>query len=140
MEKFYTVTELAKTLGITPRALRFYENKGLIAPERAGNTRIYTRRDRGRLILILRGKRLGFSLREIGEWLDLYDTDPSQREQMRVLLDKTRARIAALEIQLEDVRATLAELRQIETEVVQQLSGGAPAGRPAETAAAAPKS
>ena len=114
MQKLYTVTELAEQLGTTPRALRFYEDKGLVTPQRAGTTRIYTHRDRGRLALILRGKRLGFSLREIGEWLDIYDTDPAQTKQMQVLVDKVHARITALESQREDLDATLDELKEIE--------------------------
>ena len=114
MQKLFTVTELAEQLGTTPRALRFYEDKGLVRPQRAGTTRIYTHRDRGRLALILRGKRLGFSLREIGEWLDIYDTDPAQTKQMRLLVDKVHARIAALESQREDLDATLDELKEIE--------------------------
>ncbi len=114
MQKLYTVTELAEELGVTPRALRFYEDKGLVAPQRAGTTRVYTHRDRGRLALILRGKRLGFSLREIGEWLDLYDADPNQAEQMRVLLRRIGERIAGLEGQRADLEATLKELRDIE--------------------------
>ena len=74
MQDLYTVTELAEQLGTTPRALRFYEDKGLVSPRRAGTTRIYTHRDRGRLALILRGKRLGFTLREIRERLDSPET------------------------------------------------------------------
>ncbi len=114
MQKLYTVTELAEELGTTPRALRFYEDKGLVRPQRAGTTRVYTHRDRGRLALILRGKRLGFSLREVGEWLDLYDADPHQGAQMRVLVKKVQDRIAALERQRDDLDATVAELREIE--------------------------
>jgi len=114
MQKLYTVTELAEQLGTTPRALRFYEDKGLVTPQRAGTTRIYTHRDRGRLALILRGKRLGFSLREIGEWLDIYDADPAQTKQMRVLVDKVHSRIVALERQRDDLDATLEELREVE--------------------------
>ena len=114
MQKLYTVTELAEDLGVTPRALRFYEDKGLVTPQRAGTTRVYTHRDRGRLALILRGKRLGFSLREIGEWLDLYDADPNQGEQMRILVAKVHERIAGLERQRDDLEETLSELREIE--------------------------
>ncbi len=121
MQNLYTVTKLAKELGVTPRAIRFYEHKGLIDPQRAGNTRVFTRRDRGRLILILRGKRLGFTLREIGEWLDLYDADPEHVEQMRLLLSRARDRIAALERQHADLGKTLAELREIEAAVRDHL-------------------
>ncbi|NIA71752.1 MerR family DNA-binding transcriptional regulator [Pelagibius litoralis] len=117
VNKLYSVTELAAELKVTPRALRFYEDKGLIVPQRAGKTRVYTHRDRGRIILILRGKRLGFSLREIAEWLDLYDQDPGQVEQMRLTLSKTRKRIKALEARQRDLEETLQELRGIETAV-----------------------
>ncbi len=114
MQQLYTVTELAEALGTTPRALRFYEDKGLVTPQRAGQNRVYSHRDRGRLALILRGKRLGFSLREIAEWLDLYDADPGQGTQMRLLVDKARERISVLERQRVDIDATLTELRDIE--------------------------
>ncbi len=106
-----TVTELARELGITPRAIRFYETKGLVNPRRAGTTRIYTHRERGRLQLILRGKRLGFSLTDIGEYLDLYDADPAQHDQILLLLDKVNIRVEALKAQKDDLDATLGELR-----------------------------
>lgn len=111
--ELYSVTELAGNLGITPRTLRFYEDKKLLTPRRAGNVRVYTHRDRGRMILILRGKRLGFTLSEIREWLDLYETDPGQSGQMRKLVDKARERLAALEQQRRDIDATITELTDI---------------------------
>ena len=111
--ELYSVTELAADLGVTARALRFYEDKGLVEPRRIGNTRVYTHRDRGRLALILRGKRLGFSLREIREWLDLYEAGPGQKEQMKALLAKAGERLAALEQQRMDIDATIAELKDI---------------------------
>ncbi len=123
MPELYSVTELANDLGVTPRALRFYEDKGLIAPQRAGNTRVYTHRDRGRLMLILRGKRLGFTLREVREWLDLYEVDPDQSAQMIRLKDKVRKRIDALEQQRDDLDATLEELREILDQVEGRLAG-----------------
>lgn len=122
MAEFYSVTELAGDLGVTPRALRFYEDKGLIAPQRAGTTRVYTRRDRGRLMLILRGKRLGFTLSEVREWLDLYEVDPDQPGQVARLRDKVRARIDALEQQREDLDVTLSELREILEQVDRHLA------------------
>ena len=82
-------------------------------PQRAGKARVYTHRDHGRLTLILRGKRLGFSLREIRDWLDLYDANPEQVAQTARLRDKVRARIAALEVQRADLDATLGELRDL---------------------------
>jgi DNA-binding transcriptional MerR regulator len=108
------VSEVASELGITTRTIRFYEQKGLIAPRRVGPVRVFSRRDRARLLLILRGKRLGFSLQEIAQYLALYDTDPSQREQVLMLLEKVAARIASLEAQRADLDVALAELRDIE--------------------------
>ncbi|MDX1576652.1 MAG: MerR family DNA-binding transcriptional regulator [Kiloniellales bacterium] len=124
MAELYSVTELANDLGVTPRTLRFYEDKGLIAPQRAGNARVYTRRDRGRLMLILRGKRLGFTLSEVREWLDLYEVDADQLAQMTHLKDKIRKRIGALEQQRDDLDATLGELREILYQVERRLTGG----------------
>ena len=92
----FTVNQLAEELGVTARTIRFYEAKGLIAPRRAGTTRVFDRRDRARLMLVLRGKRLGFSLASIREFLDLYDADRSQGAQLRLLLDSTRGRIVSL--------------------------------------------
>ena len=113
-DRFWTVTELARELGVTPRTIRFYEDRGLILPRRAGTTRVYAPRDRARLILILRGKRLGFSLRDIREYLDLYDADPTHASQLRRLLDGVRARVALLEEQSSALNETLTELRKIE--------------------------
>ncbi len=118
----YSVAQLADELGITPRAIRFYETKGLIAPSRAGTTRVFDRRDRARLLLILRGKRLGFSLQEIREYLDLYDADRGQDGQLRMLLQGTRERIDMLERQMRDLKQTLAELREIERQAIDALA------------------
>lgn len=115
------MTRLAAELGVTPRTIRFYEDKGLITPRRAGVTRVYTTRDRARMVLILRGKRLGFSLRDIGEFLDLYDADPTQAAQMRKLRGAVRTRIDELEQQLVALDLTLEELREIEREAVAVL-------------------
>lgn len=120
-DRLYTVTELAAELGLTPRALRFYETKGLISPRRAGNTRVYTHRDRARMIIVLRGKRVGFSLRQIKEYLDLYDMDRSQITQLRALKAAAAHRIAALEEQKRALEETLAELRKIEQEASEAL-------------------
>jgi len=109
----YTVTELAKQLGMTPRAIRFYEDKGLITPQRAGTTRVFSTRDRARMILILRGKRLGFSLRDISDYLSLYDADRTQRAQVSLLVDMVNERMRMLEVQLGDLQTTLGELREI---------------------------
>jgi DNA-binding transcriptional MerR regulator len=111
--RLYTVTELAKALGMTARAVRFYEDKGLISPQRAGTTRVYSARDRARMILILRGKRLGFSLSAIKEYLDLYDTDVTQHAQLRVLLAGVAKRRDQLLAQRQAIDDALAELADI---------------------------
>lgn len=121
MRELYTVNQLAEELGITGRAIRFYEAKGLIAPRRAGTTRVFDRRDRARLLLVLRGKRLGFSLAEIREFLDLYDADRTQVTQVRLLLGKTRTRIEELERQRRDLEQTLDELREVERQAMEVL-------------------
>ena len=114
MEKLFTVTELADALGITARTIRFYEDKGLISPARVGLNRVYSHRDRARMMLILRGKRLGFSLRDIRDYLDLYKTDVTGAEQISHLLRTVGARVKSLEEQREAVEQTLSELREIE--------------------------
>jgi len=113
-----TITELAREAGITARAIRFYESKGLLTPRRAGTTRIYTHRERGRLQLILRGKCLGFSLTDIGEYLDLYDADPTQHDQIVLLLDKVNNRIGELESQKADIDDTLKELSSVRAQAL----------------------
>ena len=113
MNDMLTITELARESGVTARAIRFYESKGLLTPRRAGTTRIYTYRERGRLQLILRGKRLGFSLTDIGEYLDLYDADPTQHDQILLLLYKVNTRIEELESQKADLNDTLKELASV---------------------------
>jgi DNA-binding transcriptional MerR regulator len=112
----YSVTELASELGVTPRAIRFYETKGLIKPQRAGTTRVYNHRDRGRMQLILRGKRLGFTLADIKEYLDMYDLDPSKTKQVKLLLGKVERRVGELEQQREDLETTLLELEEMRQE------------------------
>lgn len=121
-ERLYTVGELASELNVTARALRFYEDRGLIQPRRAGQNRIYTRRDRGRLILILRGKRLGFSLQDIKEWLDLYDVDPLHVAQSKHLAKRVEVRLRRLEQQRHDLEATLAELHAIQAQIARHLA------------------
>lgn len=113
------IKDVANDLGVTHRTLRFYEDKGLIEPVRVGSTRVYTPRDVGRMQLILRGKRLGFSLRQIQEFLDLYDADPDHVEQIRLLQARARERLADLEHQREAIDKTIAELR----EIVEQSDG-----------------
>ena len=121
-DKLFTVTQLATELGVTARTLRFYEDRGLVAPRRLGTTRVYTHRDRARMMLILRGKRLGFSLREVAEYLDLYDADPTQTEQLRKLSQAVTARIDRLEQQRAALDETLGELREIVRQTTQTLA------------------
>ena len=109
----FAIADLAREFGISTRAIRFYEAKGLLTPERVGSTRIFRRRDRARLILILRGKRLGFSLRDISDYLSLYDADRTQRAQVSLLLEMVDQRMTTLEQQLADLQTTIAELREI---------------------------
>jgi DNA-binding transcriptional MerR regulator len=113
---YLTVTQMARELGITARTIRFYEDKGLITPERAGSTRVYTIRDRARMILILRGKRLGFSLREIKDYLDLYDVDHTQAEQLRVLREAVGNRLASLREQHKALEQTIRELEEVQSQ------------------------
>ncbi len=121
-DPLYTVTQLANDLSVTARTVRFYEDKGLLNPQRVGNTRVYTHRDRARLILILRGKRLGFTLREIKEYLDLYDADPTRQEQLRALLKRVQNRIDGLIEQEKALVETLGELRAIEQQAQTALA------------------
>jgi DNA-binding transcriptional MerR regulator len=126
----FSITELSDELGVTPRAIRFYEAKGLLEPQRAGSTRVYTYRDRARLQIILRGKRLGFSLAHIEKYLELYDADPTHRLQLEQLLGGARLRIAELEAQRLDLELTIEELREIEAltlEALDRLGDAAPA-------------
>jgi DNA-binding transcriptional MerR regulator len=127
-ERTFTISELADTFQVTPRTIRFYEDQGLLSPRRDGLNRVYSHRDRARLTLICRGKRLGFSLAEIKDFLDLYDVDDRQIEQMRFALAHGRERIASLEVQLVDVQQTLSELRALENQIVEHLkaAGAAP--------------
>ena len=111
--ELFTVTQLAAELGITARTLRFYEDRGLIEPQRLGTTRFYAARDRARMKLVLRGKQLGFSLRDIAQYLDLYDADATGTEQLLALQAAVAARIATLEEQRTAVEQTLAELHEI---------------------------
>ncbi|HEX7886282.1 MAG TPA: MerR family DNA-binding transcriptional regulator [Phenylobacterium sp.] len=107
----YTIRQLCLEFKCTPRALRFYEDKGLLSPARDGMNRVYSYRDRGRLVLILRGKRVGLSLAEIGEILDLYEADDSGARQAARSLGKFRERIVALEQQKRDIDAAIDQLR-----------------------------
>lgn len=120
--QLFGITELCKEFDISPRALRFYEDKGLLAPRRVNGTRVYTRRDRARLQLILRAKAIGSSLAEIKHYLDLYGAHGEGRAvQMKYVLDKTSKAIAELEQKRAHIDASLAELRIINATVKRSL-------------------
>ena len=120
--KTFTITELAQEFDVTPRAIRFYEDMGLLAPARAGRNRVYTQRDRIRLKLTLRGKRLGFSLQEIKQLVTMYDTDSDMAPQLEAFLHVLAAHRSQLEQQLDDIRVTLDELTQHEARCRQLLA------------------
>lgn len=111
-DKTYTITDLAHEFKVTARAIRFYEDKGLLHPSRQGMMRVYTKRDRARLMLILRGKRVGFSLAEIREMIDLYDLGDGRVEQMKLTLKRSQERLAALEMQRRDIDTAISELKR----------------------------
>ncbi|MCT8970679.1 MerR family transcriptional regulator [Microbaculum marinisediminis] len=108
----FTIGDLSREFGVTLRAIRFYEDKGLLNPRRQGMTRLYSRRDRARLKLILLGKRVGFSLVEIGEMLDLYDLKDGQTTQMKVALTKFDEQIGYLEAQRAEIDQALGDLKR----------------------------
>jgi DNA-binding transcriptional MerR regulator len=117
----YSIRDLASEFDVTTRTIRFYEDEGLISPARRGQTRLFTPRDRIRLKLILRGKRLGFSLNEIREIIDLYDAAPGEYGQLRFFLSKIAERRALLEQQRADIADTLDELAEVERRCLAQL-------------------
>ncbi len=131
-EQTYTITELAREFDITPRAIRFYEDQGLLTPSRAGRARVYTKADRTRLKLTLRGKRLGLSLAEIKELLEMYDGVHNSVPQLQHLVKVLAERRAALEQQREDIEAVLGEIAMLEKQCFDLLghdAAGAAAAR-----------
>ena len=110
----YSISDLSKEFDITTRSIRFYEDKGLLAPTRKGQTRIYNQRDKVRLKLILRGKRLGFSLGETGRLFELYDADKSSAKQLTIMMELISEKKDDLNQKLEDINAVLIELNDIE--------------------------
>lgn len=130
----FGIAELAREFAVTARTIRYYEDHGLIAPVRAGQRRVYSARDRVRLRLIMRGKRLGFSLGEIREMLDMYDADRSEVAQLRLVLERIEGRRASLRQQQRDVEAMLQELEAVAAQCRSRLEAKlAPAS--SETAA-----
>ena len=110
----YSISELSKTFDVTPRAIRFYEDQGLLSPVREGTRRVYQEKDRVRLRLILRGKRLGFPLSEIKEIFDLYDNEMGEETQLKYLIQKIQERRVRLEQQRDDIEVVLTEMQDVE--------------------------
>ncbi|MFQ2043075.1 MerR family DNA-binding transcriptional regulator [Aeromonas sp. s11] len=118
----YSISELAHEFDVTPRTIRYYEDEGLLTPQREGQTRIYSHRDKIRLKLTLRGKRLGFSLAEIRELFDMYDTDKSSKTQLHSMIQLIEAKRGVLRQQLEDIQMVMAELEAAEQRCVNSLN------------------
>lgn len=118
---YFSIADLAREFDVTTRTIRFYEDEGLISPARRGQHRLFSPRDRIRLKLILRGKRLGFSLGEIRDIIDLYDAAPGEVGQLRFFLGKIAERRAVLEQQRADIAETLDELAEVERRCLAQL-------------------
>jgi DNA-binding transcriptional MerR regulator len=126
----FTIAQLAEEFGVTHRAIRFYEDRGLVTPERRGRQRVYHPRDRVRLALVLRGRRLGFSLDDIATIVDMYDAEPGEAGQLQYLLGQIEHRRAELLTRRRDIDQTLAELAAVEERAradLSRLAAGAPA-------------
>jgi DNA-binding transcriptional MerR regulator len=134
MTKTFTIRQLTKEFSVTARTLRFYEDEGLIAPERRGQTRLYSVKDRARIVLILRGRRLGFSLAEIREYLALYNRSENGG-QLRHARAKFGQRIVAFEKQMVEIEATIGELKNAIAEVDRLLAETPAASSPAAAVA-----
>ena len=130
MQRSFTIRQLTKEFGVTARTLRFYEDEGLIAPERRGQTRIYSSRDRARIILILRGRRVGFALAEIREILDLYDPQDHGVRQTVHARRKFEEQLHKLERQKVDIEESLTELRRAITRIDEAVAKGVLTAQP----------
>jgi DNA-binding transcriptional MerR regulator len=137
----YSITDLAREFALTTRAIRFYEDQGLLAPARVGRSRVYGSRDRVRLKLTVRGKRLGFALSEIRELIDMYDAAGDDKSQLERFLEVLARRRAILEQQREDIEAVLSEITRFEQQCRDLLDGrrARRGARPAAATAAYPK-
>jgi DNA-binding transcriptional MerR regulator len=133
--KTFTITELAQEFDITPRAIRFYEDVGLLEPSRAGRNRVYTQRDRTRLKLTLRGKRLGLSLQEVKRLVDMYDSPSDTAQQLQAFMAVLQEHRRQLEQQRDDIQVTLEEISQHEERCRRLLAEQARGRRKASAAA-----
>ena len=120
--EFWEITELTSEFDITARTLRHYVEVGLLTPRRVGNQRLYSARDRVRIRLILRGRRLGFGLPEIQEMLDLYDADPTEATQLHEVIERGEAKSQQIEAQIEELQEILAELQELSTRMKHRLA------------------
>jgi DNA-binding transcriptional MerR regulator len=128
-EETYSISDLAREFDVTPRAIRFYEDQGLLAPQRSGSRRIYGKRDYVRLKLILRGKRLGLSLSEVAAMFDLYDSARDEKPQLEQFLAALAERREQLERQRADIEEMLGEIAVFEAQSRKILARGGKAGR-----------
>lgn len=122
MTSTYSIGELAKALDITPRSIRFYEEQGLLTPLRNGQNRVYQKKDKVRLKLILRGKRLGFSLAETKTLFDLYDSHQNSQVQLEAMLRMTREKRDFMRQQLDDINMLMNELDEVESRCKEELT------------------
>ncbi len=122
----FTISDLAREFDVTPRTIRFYEDEGLLSPAREGQCRIYSPGDHARLAWILRGKRVGLSLKDIGELLDLYDLGDGRVRQREETIKKLNARLEVLEQQKQDIEATIMEISDFCATLEQLLAGETP--------------
>lgn len=136
-DRTWTIAELAEEHGITHRTIRHYEDRGLLSPERRGTARVFRNRDRVRLALVLRGRRLGFSLDQIAAIVDMYDDQPGEAGQLQYLIEQIDVRRRELEQRRRDIEETLGELEEVERRCRQDLARLPPPGHgrrcPAET-------
>ncbi|MDE2371643.1 MAG: MerR family DNA-binding transcriptional regulator [Burkholderiales bacterium] len=137
-QRTYTITELAAEFDITPRAIRFYEDVGLLAPQRAGRNRVYTQRDRTRLKLTLRGKRLGLSLLEVKRLVDMYESPADTVQQLTAFREVLAEHREMLERQREDIEITLAEIGQHEARCRTMLARAVPRAKRSRAAPSDP--
>jgi DNA-binding transcriptional MerR regulator len=134
MSNTFTISELAREFGVTTRTIRFYEDQGLLSPKREGTNRVFSSRDRVRLKLALRGKRLGFSLAGIRELFDLYDVSQGEKKQIEDFLVKLERRRALLEQQREDIEVMLNEISFFANQCRRLLKAKSDSGTPKEAA------